>query len=94
MLTEINGKPHVHVFNREETAKVIHLETRHEGDKTIYKALIDTALWPGGLSKGTKLPFSFTVNETDEQGYRGWLQWTPGICGGFNPNAFGEVLLE
>ena len=94
MLTEIAGKPHVHVFNSSSSAQNIELEVLHDGDKTIYKALMSRTLFYVPFAKGMKLPFTFTVNEADKDGHRGWMQWTPGLCGGYDPDAFGEVLLD
>ncbi len=41
------------------------------------------ALLPGPVT------WSITVNDNDGEGFRGWLEWTPGICGGKDSSAFG-----
>jgi hypothetical protein len=34
-----------------------------------------------------------TVNDNDGDGFRGWLEWTPGVCGGKDSSAFGWLTL-
>jgi len=36
--------------------------------------------------------FSMTVNEADGDTFGGWLQWTPGICGGKDASQFGLIV--
>ncbi|HOM83160.1 MAG TPA: DUF6259 domain-containing protein [Armatimonadota bacterium] len=44
---------------------------------------------PGGC-----LGFSFTINDADGDGFRGWMEWTPGICGdGKDASPFGRLSL-
>ncbi len=70
---------------RDETAK-----------KTFYEAAIP---WNSlGISidsaKRHGLIFSFTVNEMDNSRFKGWLEWTGGICGGSSNIYFGRMKLE
>lgn len=37
--------------------------------------------------------FSFTLNDHDGKGFRGWVEWTPGLCGRQNSSAFGRLCL-
>ncbi|NLC58628.1 MAG: hypothetical protein GX774_17485 [Armatimonadetes bacterium] len=49
----------------------------------VYEAAIPwTAI--GGLAPAAGLApgFSFTLNDADGEGFRGWMEWTPGVCGG------------
>jgi len=41
---------------------------------------------------GKHIGFTFTINDCDEKDFRGWAQWTWGICGrGFHPAWFGKA---
>jgi len=61
----------------------------------IYEAAIPwTALGSYRPTAGGKLTGSFTVNDHDGEKFRGWLEWTPGICGGKDASAFGWVELQ
>jgi len=61
----------------------------------VYRTHLDRALFPAELKSGSRIPFGFTVNETDDRsGFRGWLEWTPGICGSRDYEALGELILK
>lgn len=71
------------------------VSVKREGTMTTYDAQIPwRELGIGKPAKGTRFPFSFTVNDNDGDVFRGWLQWTPGICGGKDSSAFGWLILE
>ncbi|MBI3921656.1 MAG: hypothetical protein HY318_09585 [Armatimonadetes bacterium] len=48
----------------------------------------------GGLLPvaGGTIGFSFTINDADGRGFRGWMEWTPGICGNKTAAPFGRML--
>jgi hypothetical protein len=61
-----------------------------EGTITRYEAAIPwTALGVTGMQAGRRLAWSMTVNDNDGEGFRGWLEWTPGVCGDKDSAAFG-----
>ena len=58
------------------------------------------------MKTGDELRFSFTFNDADKAGreitqkmiendqlFKGWLEWTPGICGGKNISSYGKIVL-
>jgi hypothetical protein len=64
------------------------LKIQREGNSTIY----ELALPLNYISVNNNISntaFSFTVNENDGNGFEGWLELTPGICGGKKPVEFG-----
>ena len=69
------------------------LRIRRAGNRTSYCAAIP---WSELLLEpprpGEALLGSFTVNDNDGSGLRGWLEWTPGVCGGKDSSRFGELL--
>ena len=42
---------------------------------------------------GKCVSFSATYNHNDGEKFAGYLEWTPGICGGTNPNEYGDLLI-
>jgi hypothetical protein len=46
------------------------------------------------LPHGKHIGFNMTYNENDGKNFVGWLEWTPGICGGTLPNEFGDLIIE
>jgi len=42
---------------------------------------------------GKSVSFSATYNHNDGEKFAGYLEWTPGICGGTNPNEYGDLLV-
>jgi len=62
---------------------------------TIYEAAIPWAsLGIANPRSGKRVSWSTTVNDNDGEGFRGWLEWTPGICGGKDSSSFGWLELE
>ena len=62
---------------------------------TVYEAAIPwSALGVKAPSSGKRVAWSTTVNDNDGEGFRGWLEWTPGVCGGKDSSAFGWLELE
>ncbi|MBN2449099.1 MAG: hypothetical protein JXR77_01840 [Lentisphaeria bacterium] len=60
------------------------------GDVTVYEAAIPwQTLGLAPMAPGGRLAWSMTVNDNDGDGFRGWLEWTPGVCGGKDSSAFG-----
>ncbi len=65
---------------------------RTEDGRTLYEAAIPwSAMKLPPPAPGARLAASFTVNDNDGTGFRGWLEWTPGICGGKDSSAFGRI---
>lgn len=61
-----------------------------EDSVTRYEAAIPwAALGVRPMQAGRRLAWSMTVNDNDGTGFQGWLEWTPGICGGKDSSAFG-----
>ena len=89
----IDQKPYVSSPEDPQAAKSIILDIEKNNNQVLYKIFIPTNVI-GSLHPGMKIPLSFTVNENNGSGFTGWLEWTPGICNGFNPKAFGEFILK
>ena len=89
----IDGKPYVSSPEDPEAARAIALDVAKTKGKIVYRVYIPAGV-TGRLRPGMRIPLSFTVNENNGKGFSGWLEWTPGICNGFNPKAFGELILE
>ncbi|HIE51165.1 MAG TPA: hypothetical protein EYP85_05355 [Armatimonadetes bacterium] len=78
-------------------------------ERTVTEARLRVRQWERGLAyevaipwaafgnvrpvPGGRLTWSVTVNDDDGEGFRGWLEWTPGICGGKDASAFGWLHL-
>ena len=94
-LTQVHDEPHPFILEDPDHSDLVRLTVRREGTRTVYRALLDRTLFPDELKSGARIPFGFTVNETDDKsGFRGWLEWTPGICGSRNYDALGEITLK
>lgn len=67
---------------------------REEG-RTVYEAAIPwRALGVSAPRSGLRGAWSMTVNDNDGEGFRGWLEWTPGVCGGKDSSVFGWLVLD
>jgi hypothetical protein len=65
------------------------------GTTTVYEAAIPwKALGIINPRSAKRVSWSTTVNDNDGDGFRGWLEWTPGVCGGKDSSAFGWLELE
>ena len=94
-LSQVHDAPHPLILEDPEHSDLVRLTVRREGTRTVYRALLDRALFPDELKPGARIPFGFTINETDDKsGFRGWLEWTPGICGSRNYDALGKITLK
>jgi hypothetical protein len=68
----------------------VRLAVVRDGTVTRYEAAIPwSVLGVTGMQVGRRLAWSMTVNDNDGEGFRGWLEWTPGVCGGKDSSAFG-----
>ena len=71
---------------------------KHTGDGMIYELAIPWAqLDPLAPIMRRTFGFSFNIYDHDgaeKQRFKSWLAWTPGITGGKNPAALGQVLLQ
>jgi len=72
----------------------VEVSVKRAGNLTVYEASIPWKLLGLRPSAGTRLGFSLTVNESDTGEFEGWLEWTPGICGGKDASKFGALTLE
>lgn len=64
-----------------------------EGQQTRYEAAIPWSAVPDIRPvPGAVAAFSMTVNECDGEGFRGWLELTPGICGGKDASHFARLV--
>lgn len=62
---------------------------------TRYELHLDPTALPGvALSAGTRIGFSFLVNDADGAGRVGWIEWTEGIGMQKAPAYFGEIVLS
>ncbi len=60
-----------------------------------YELRIPRTRLPGiGLEPGAVLGFSYIANDDDGDGYRGAIEWTPGMTGGKDSSLFGELHLR
>jgi len=63
--------------------------TRHQST-TVYEAALPwSVLGIKHVFPGNRTSWSMTVNDNDGDGFRGWLEWTPGVCGSKDSSAFG-----
>jgi len=76
-------------------------------DYTYYEAALSLNILPfaGKIKDGDTIRFSFTLNDADTKGkkptkeiiqdnklFRGWMEWTPGICGGKDISKYGTLI--
>ena len=65
---------------------------KREGNQTRYCVAIPwSTLLMSAPKSGEVMSFSFTFNDNDAGSLRGWLEWTPGVCGGKDSSLFGEL---
>ena len=72
----------------------VELKIRREWKKTIYELKMPFSEIGFKPRRGKKLGFTFTVNENDGKGFKGWMEWTPGICGYKDSILFGKLILK
>jgi hypothetical protein len=66
-----------------------------EAGKTVYETAIPwSAFGVASPRSGLRTAWSMTVNDNDGDGFRGWLEWTPGVCGGKDSSVFGWLVLD
>ena len=67
---------------------------RTEPGRTIYEVLLPPEALTGiTLAPGRALGFSYIANDDDGDGFRGAIQWTPGMSGGKDSSLFGDLVL-
>jgi len=65
-----------------------------DGVTTRYEAAVPwSAIGVTAAGPSVQVTWSLTVNDNDGKGFRGWLEWTPGVCGGKDSSAFGWLRL-
>ncbi|NQT51843.1 hypothetical protein HQ576_07330, partial [bacterium] len=75
--------------------KVAQVAVKRAKGGLAYEASIPwAALGPWRPAKGAGLGWSFTVNDADGDGFRGWMEYTPGVCGTKDAEPFGRLVLE
>jgi len=79
-----------------EAVKSAELFVERKENKTIYELKLPFAEIGFVPAKGKSLGFTFTLNESDDaaKGFRGWIEWTPGICGYKDSMFWGKLTLE
>jgi hypothetical protein len=85
-----DGKPGVYCFEQNYISNNIKLAVSRNENRVIYEVFIPKFILVT-LKENHQIPFSFTLNKNDGKGFRGWLEWTPGVCGGANPEMFGDL---
>ncbi|NOY80602.1 MAG: hypothetical protein GXP31_06310 [Kiritimatiellaeota bacterium] len=93
-LTRTESGPYVFRWGPDEgVVREARLAVRRTQDgRTVYEAAIPwAAMNLPAPTPGARLAASFTVNDNDGKGFRGWLEWTPGICGGKDSSSFGRI---
>lgn len=68
--------------------------TQEEGSLIYQLSLPWKTIGLDGPKVGRELGWAFTINENDGEGFRGWLEWAGGICGGKDASLFGKLLLK
>ena len=68
----------------------LQIKTERIDNETFYRLSVPNRLLRE-MYEGKKFPFTFTVNEHNGNTFIGWQEWTPGICGGKNKGAWGEL---
>lgn len=91
-LANLNGEGYVSCSEKAYDQYLTVRTERREGE-TWYRLDVPKKLLRE-MFKGKKFPFTFTVNEHDGKEFIGWQEWTPGICGGKNKGAWGELQLS
>jgi hypothetical protein len=66
---------------------------RHEG-RTLYEAAIPWSALGLSPEAGRSAGFSLTLNDNDGAGFRGWLEWSSGLCGQKDASRFGVLSLR
>ncbi|MBC7329601.1 hypothetical protein H5T88_04500 [bacterium] len=65
------------------------------GNLTIYQLSIPfKAIGIDKVEPGKEIGWAFTINENDGEGFRGWLEWAGGICGGKDASLFGKLIFK
>ena len=71
------------------------LVVKQAARRLLYEAAIPwAALGSWRPAPGASVGWSFTVNDADGDGFRGWLEWTPGVCGSKDAARFGRLAFE
>jgi len=65
-----------------------------QGTRTVYEAAIPWAALDMRPTAGAQPGFSLTLNDNDGEGFRGWLEWSSGLCGAKDASKFGVLLLN
>ncbi|NLZ61672.1 MAG: hypothetical protein GX904_02620, partial [Acholeplasmataceae bacterium] len=90
-LANINGEGYVSCSEKAYD-QYLQIKTERIDNETFYRLSVPKRLLRE-MYEGKKFPFTFTVNEHNGNTFIGWQEWTPGICGGKNKGAWGELQL-
>ncbi|MBM3497137.1 MAG: hypothetical protein FJX74_00560 [Armatimonadetes bacterium] len=63
-------------------------------DRTLYEAAIPWSALGMTSQPGARPGFSLTLNDNDGAGFRGWLEWSGGLCGPKDASKFGVLWLK
>ena len=95
-----DGKDGAFVFKWEalgvgDVMKNAKISVKHDGNLTTYRAVIPwKEIGIANPARGQRIPFSFTLMDSDGKGFHGYCEWTPGICDGKDSSQFGWLILE
>ncbi|MBO7619288.1 MAG: hypothetical protein J6T06_02155, partial [Victivallales bacterium] len=95
-----DGKDGAFVFKWEalgvgDVMKNAKITVKHDGNLTTYRAVIPwKEIGIANPARGQRIPFSFTLMDSDGKGFHGYCEWTPGICDGKDSSQFGWLILE
>ncbi|MBR3651618.1 MAG: hypothetical protein IKN52_15300 [Victivallales bacterium] len=95
-----DGKDGAFVFKWEalgvgDVMKNARISVKHDGNLTTYRAVIPwKEIGIANPARGQRIPFSFTLMDSDGKGFHGYCEWTPGICDGKDSSQFGWLILE
>ncbi|HIE09280.1 MAG TPA: hypothetical protein EYP65_05470, partial [Armatimonadetes bacterium] len=93
-LTKFGPQAFIWFPKPERPCPEVEVSVKRKGNLTVYEASIPWRLLGVEPSAGFRLAFSLTVNESDTGKFEGWLEWTPGICGGKDASSFGALALK
>ena len=65
-----------------------------DGGRTVYEAAIPWAALGMEPAEDLQSGFSLTLNDNDGDGFRGWLEWSGGLCGAKDASRFGMLRLR
>ena len=94
-VADTNDGDFIWCFDTSQILKQGEVRIHRLGDETVYNvALPWEAIRDKVPSRGDKIGFNLTFNDNDGDGFLGWIEWTPGICGIQAASLFGDLVVE